>query len=89
MDGLRLDGGVVVRYAAEQEDVALAETVTPSFTSVDAHFGWRPMQSNPGFELALVARNLTDTLQRNAVALNKDEVILPGRDVRLVARAMF
>ena len=45
--------------------------------------GW----SGPAFELALVGHNLTDSVQRNAVALNKDEVILPGRDIRLVLRA--
>ena len=37
----------------------------------------------------LVGRNLTDTTQRNAIALNKDEVTLPGRDVRLLLRAAF
>jgi iron complex outermembrane receptor protein len=88
-DGATFDGGLMVRYSAEQNDVAVAETPTASFTSVDAHFGWRPMQAYPGFELAVVGRNLTDTVQRNAVALNKDDVILPGRDLRVVARVMF
>ncbi len=84
-----LDAGFVVRYSAEQDKLATAETLTDAFTSVDAHFGWRPMLVRSGFELALVARNLTNTLQRNAVALNKDEVILPGRDIRVVARFTF
>jgi len=88
-DGASFDGGLMVRYSAAQNDVAVAETPTDSFTSVDAHFGWRPMRERPGFELALVGRNLTDTVQRNAVALNKDDVVLPGRDVRVVVRAMF
>ncbi len=88
-DGTSLDGGVMVRYSARQTDVGTAETETASFTSVDAHFGWRPMRKHPDFELAVVGRNLTDTVQRNAVALNKDEVILPGRDVRVVARVDF
>jgi iron complex outermembrane receptor protein len=88
-DGSKLDGGVMVRYSAEQDHVALAETPTDAFTSVDAHFGWRPMPQLAGLELAVVGRNLTNTLQRNAVALNKDEVILPGRDVRVVVRATF
>jgi iron complex outermembrane receptor protein len=88
-DGASLDGGLMIRYSAEQNDVAAAETPTEAFTSVDAHFGWRPMRARPGFELAVVGRNLTDTVQRNAVALNKDDVILPGRDLRVVARVMF
>jgi iron complex outermembrane receptor protein len=37
----------------------------------------------------LIGHNLTDSTQRNAVALNKDEVILPGRDVRFLVRATF
>ena len=37
----------------------------------------------------MVGRNLTDSVQRNAVALNKDDVILPGRDIRVVVRATF
>jgi iron complex outermembrane receptor protein len=88
-DGTSFDGGVTVRYSAKQSHVAYAETETAAFTSVDAHFGWRPMRTRPDFELAVVGRNLTDTVQRNAVALNKDEVILPGRDLRLVARFSF
>ena len=40
-----------------------------------------------GAELALVGRNLTDRVQRNAAAFNKDEILLPGRDIRLMVRA--
>jgi hypothetical protein len=40
-------------------------------------------------ELVLVGHNLTDATQRNSVALNKDDVILQGRDVRLLFRAAF
>jgi iron complex outermembrane recepter protein len=83
------DAGFVVRYAGEQDQLAAAETPTDAFTSLDAHFGWRPMAAHSGFELAVVGHNLTDTVQRNAVALNKDEVILPGRDIRVVARFTF
>ncbi len=71
----------MVRYSAEQDELATAETPTDGFTSVDAHFGWRPMLARSGFEFAVVGHNLTDTVQRNAVALNKDEVVLPGRDI--------
>jgi iron complex outermembrane recepter protein len=88
-DGASIDGGIMVRYSASQTHVAVAETETAAFTSVDAHFGWRPSTAHPDFELAVVGQNLTDTVQRNAVALNKDQVILPGRNVRVVARLMF
>jgi iron complex outermembrane receptor protein len=88
-DGAGFDAGFMVRYSAEQDKLAAAETLTDAFTSVDAHFGWRPKLARSGFELAIVGRNLTDTVQRNAVSLNKDAVILPGRDIRVVARFTF
>jgi iron complex outermembrane receptor protein len=85
--GPQVDASVFVRYSGKQDKVATEETPTKGFTNVDAEFAWRPWVDRPGIELALVARNLTDSLQRNAVALNKDEVIMPGRDLRLVFRA--
>lgn len=88
-DAGSLDAGVLVKYAGRQDRAATAETPTAGFTSVDAHVGWRPSFSNTPLELMLVGRNLTDSSQRNAVALNKDEVLLPGRDVRLLVRASF
>jgi iron complex outermembrane receptor protein len=88
-DSAKFDAHVLVKYSGEQNDVAVAETPTDSFTSVDAQLGWRPFDSTPGLELALIGRNLTDSVQRNAIALNKDEVILPGRDISLMVRANF
>ncbi len=85
--GDSVDAGFLVKYAGRQNDVAAAETPTAGFVSVEAHASWRPFASNPGVEFALVGLNLTDTIQRNAVALNKDEVILPGREIRLMVRA--
>jgi len=92
--GLDWDAGaynanVLVKYSAAQNEVATAETRTAGFVSIDAQVGWRPWSAFPDLQLALVGRNLTDSVQRNAVALNKDEVILPGRDVRLLVRASF
>jgi iron complex outermembrane receptor protein len=84
-----LDAGAFARYTAEQDDVATGETPTAGFTSLDAHIGWSPWTNRPGLEIALVGRNLTDSTQRNAIALNKDEVILPGRDLRLTLNASF
>ena len=86
-DGRSVDGGVLVKYTGRQNDVATAETPTAGFVSLDAQAAWRPFVSNPGVEFALIGRNLTDSVQRNAVALNKDEVILPGREIRLMVRA--
>lgn len=85
----RVDAAVSVKYSARQSDTGAGETATADFISLDAQLGWRPWATRPDIELALVGRNLADTVQRNAVALNKDEVLLPGRDVRLMIRARF
>ncbi|MEJ0038918.1 MAG: TonB-dependent receptor [Gammaproteobacteria bacterium] len=87
--GRALDAGFLVKYSGEQTRTAVAETRTPGFTSVDAQVGWKPMVDRQQLEVVLVGRNLTDSTQRNSVALNKDEVVLPGRDVRLLVRATF
>jgi iron complex outermembrane receptor protein len=87
-DGLQLGGGFLVKYTGPREDnLATAETPTAGFVSVDAQAMWRPFEKSPDIEIALVGRNLTDRIQRNAVSLNKDEVILPGREIRLMIRA--
>jgi hypothetical protein len=39
--------------------------------------------------VSLIGHNLTDSEQHNAVAINKDVVTLPGRDLRLVVRFML
>ncbi|MEJ0098882.1 MAG: TonB-dependent receptor [Pseudomonadota bacterium] len=85
----RFDAGVTVKYAGKQDDVANAETDTRGFTNVDAQLAWRPMLAHPEIEVALIGHNLTDSVQRNSVALNKDEVEMPGRDIRLMIRARF
>ncbi len=85
----RFDARVTVKYAGKQDKLATSESVTKAFTNVDAQIALRPWVAHPGIEFALIGHNLTDSSQRNAVALNKDEVIMPGRDVRLMVRARF
>jgi iron complex outermembrane recepter protein len=87
--GERVDASVFVKYAGRQKRIADGETITGAFTNVDAQLALRPWADKPQVEFALVGRNLTDSAQRNAVALNKDEVMLPGRDIRLMIRARF
>jgi iron complex outermembrane receptor protein len=87
-DSPKIGGGFLVKYTGARDDhLATAETPTAGFVSVDAQALWRPFEKSPDIEIALVGRNLTDRLQRNAVSLNKDEVIMPGREVRLMVRA--
>lgn len=81
--------GFLFKYTGARNNVAAFETPTSGFTNLDAQISWHPLEGTPGLELMLVGHNLTNTTQRDAVAFNKDEVILPGRDVRLTARAVF
>jgi len=83
------DANVRLTYSGPRNSVATAETPTADFISLDAGLSWRPGANAKGFEFSLIGKNLTDTVQRNAVALNKDTVVLPGRDIRLVARYAF
>jgi iron complex outermembrane receptor protein len=46
----------------------------------------RPFRAAPGIEFSVVGQNLTDDVQRDAAALNRDQVVMPGRSVRAVVR---
>lgn len=84
-----IDAGFLILQVGSQSHVGVADLPTDSYTSVDAQIGWRPFATKPSVEFLLVGHNLADERIRNATALNKDEVILPGRDVRLVLSARF
>jgi len=85
----KFDASFMLKYAGAQNKVAFAETPTKGYASLDAQIGWRPFATHPDVELSVIGHNLTDRIQRNAVALNKDDIVLPGRDVRFVVRAGF
>jgi len=78
------DAGVQLMYDAKQTEFGAFDTPTPAYTEVNANLGWRPM---PGYEIDLIGHNLTDAVERNAASFNKDVVVMPGRDIRLVLRA--
>jgi iron complex outermembrane receptor protein len=86
-DGAALGGSLLVKYSGRQDDVGFAESETAGFVSIDADASWRPFKDAANVEFVVVGRNLTDTTQRNAVALNKDDVIMPGREIRFMVRA--
>lgn len=84
-----LEIGAQLKYSAKQDNVADTEGPTEAFSSVDAYVTWHFAASGQAFEVSLVGRNLTDSEQRNAVAFNKDEVVMPGRDIRLMVQLDF
>jgi iron complex outermembrane receptor protein len=83
------DADILATYSGRQNRVSVGETTTRDFVSLDSGITWRPSDAHPGFELSIVGHNLTNEVQRNAVALNKDDVVLPGRDVRLIIHGTF
>ena len=84
--GKRLDTGVTLSYYGRQNRFGAFDTSTPGYANLDAQIAVRPFQAWPGVELAVVGKNLTDDVQRLATALNRDEVMMPGRSVRLTLR---
>jgi iron complex outermembrane receptor protein len=84
--GTKLDTGIDLQYFGRQDKFGAFDTSTPSYVNLNAQIAWRPFDARPGIEFAVVGQNLTDDVQRNAAALNKDVVVMPGRNVRFVAR---
>lgn len=81
-----LDAGFQVIRVADQNDPGMFDTPTPGYVSVDAQIAWRPFASNRKIEIALIGHNLADEIVRNAAALNKDLVVMPGRNIRIALR---
>lgn len=77
------DIGVDVIRSGKQTRYGAFDTPTAGFTEVNAHL---TLALQPGWELDLTGHNLADQVIRNAAAFNKDEVVAPGRDVRLTLR---
>ncbi|MEQ4599921.1 MAG: TonB-dependent receptor, partial [Methylobacteriaceae bacterium] len=101
----RLGGGVFVRadgwyarvnllHAFAHTEIAPIETVTPGFDDLRAEVSYtKPL--DPGVygmsevTLGLQGRNLLDDRIRNSASFKKDEILLPGRNVRLFLTARF
>jgi iron complex outermembrane receptor protein len=88
-DNDSVDASFLVLQVGDQNHVGVADLPTEGYTSVDAQLGWRPFTDKPSVELLLVGHNLADERIRNATALNKDAVLMPGRDIRVVLSARF
>lgn len=80
------DAGFQIMRIGDQTDPGAFDTSTPGYVSVDAQISWRPFPKNSKIEIALIARNLADEVVRNPASLNKDLVVMPGRNIRLALR---
>jgi iron complex outermembrane recepter protein len=89
--GLSADAGafggrVEVEHVFEQDDVAVFETPTDSFTLVNASVQWHPFGAQDETVLVLSANNIFDVDARRHASFTKDFVPLAGRDIRVSAR---
>jgi iron complex outermembrane receptor protein len=80
------DADFMLMRVGRQDDYGAYDTPTPGYVSLDAALSWRPFKDHRGIEFALVGQNLTNTVQRDAAAFNKDLVVQPGRNVRFVIK---
>ena len=85
----RFDAGVLFVHSGRQDEFGAFDTPTPGYNQLTAQAAVRPFTRYSGVQLAVVGQNLTDDVQRNAAALNRDLVVLPGRNIRVVLRAAF
>ncbi|MBY8828772.1 TonB-dependent receptor [Hephaestia mangrovi] len=84
--GKQIDAGFLFIHDGRQDKYGAFDTPTPSYNDLSAHVSVRPFTAAPGIEFSVVGQNLTDDVQRDAAALNKDLVVMPGRSVRVVVR---
>nr|WP_167085529.1 TonB-dependent receptor [Rhizomicrobium palustre] len=80
----QFDLGVNATAAGKQTDAGAFDTATGGYTELNAKLAWRPMD---GYQIELIGHNLTNAEERNAAAFNKDLVVAPGRDIRVVLTA--
>ena len=77
-----------VDYAAEQDEIADFELPTDSYALVNLFATVRPF-SSPDVAIRLAIENATDEDARQHASFLKDQVPLPGRNVRFSLEAAF
>jgi iron complex outermembrane receptor protein len=77
---------VGVRRVEEQDRLAAFETGTGAYTMFEASLA---LPLRDWLELRVTGTNLGDEVARNHISLKKEDVVLPGRDVRVALRATF
>jgi len=73
----------------EQDRLAPFETATDGYTFLNASLAFRPGGEDSAWSIRLDGRNLTDELGRVHSSFLKDELPLPGRNVRLTVLTEF
>ena len=76
-------GLLEVRHAFEQDDLAHEETITPSYTILNARADYQIPQGDNAWSIYGEVRNLTDELAYNSSSFRKAQAPLPGRSVNV------
>lgn len=83
------NGRIEVVDVQEQDRLAEFETPTDGYTFLNASLGFRPGGEGGAWMIRLDGRNLTDEEGRVHSSFLKDELPLPGRNVRLTVSTEF
>lgn len=79
-------------HAFAQTETGVNETPTPGYNLLKAEVSYTRKLRNSALRemtVGIVGDNLLDDVMRNHVSFRKDEVVLPGRNVRLFANVRF
>ncbi len=85
----KVDGRVEVEWTDKAQRLADFETLTDSFTMVNASLTFRPFDAHPNTSLVLSANNIFDVNGRRHASYLKDFAPLAGRDIRVTASVSF
>ena len=84
-----IDADIRFIHYGRQNDYGAFDFATPGYNDLTASATLHPFAANRNIALSVVGQNLTDDVQRNAAALNRAEVINPGRNIRAVLTIGF
>ncbi len=79
----------VMRTSKQDKVFVVAEDETDGYTTFDARVGYRILIGSTVQSISLQGMNLTNTLAQVHTSLLKNNVPLPGRDIRLVYSVNF
>ncbi len=82
-------GRIEAVHTGEQDRLAPFETQTDDFTFLNASLAFHPGGEDAPWTIRLDGRNLTDELGRVHSSFLKDELPLPGRNLRITLLAEF
>jgi len=88
-ESVKWTGRVEVQDFAKQSDVADFETTTDGYTFLNASLAFRPFGEEKDLTLRIDGRNLGDEEGRVHSSFLKNDLPLPGRDIRFTIASSF